>query len=39
MPPEQVEAVLLATVGRVLALAGELQWEMNRLSVALARRG
>ena len=36
---EQVEPVLVQTMQHVLTLAGELQREMDRLTVALARRG
>ena len=34
-----IEPVLVQTMQHVLTLAGELQREMDRLTVALARRG
>ena len=36
---QQVEPVLVQTLAHVLTLAGELQREMDRLTIALAWRG
>jgi hypothetical protein len=39
MPPEEREAVLVATIRHLCTLAGEFTQETNRLAHALARRG
>jgi hypothetical protein len=39
MTPQQTEAALVLVIQHLCSLAGELQREADRLTIALARRG